>query len=517
LREFLLLLLLAPLICLISATSSLSGLRALGIVPATDLMGNWINWWVGDTLGVLVALPLTLVLVGEPQPLWRSRTRFVAVPMVLCFALFIAIFLHLNRWESEQSLSEFRWAVLAAGALSTGLLGGLLLLGTGHAFRLEKLAQQLGESEAHIAADLLDMTRLHQVSDPLMQEGGQIEKSLDIVIEAAVAISGANRGALQFLNPATGTLMLAAQHGLNAPSLKLFQQMQEQPGVDSGRRMIVEDLRTDGKLSAQLCRGLVDAGVRAVTITPLLSSTGKVLGIVSTLFDTPHRPGERELRLMDLLARQTADYLERKHAEEIQKTLIGEIQHRSNNLLAIIQSIAHRSLSREGSLSEAGKAFEARLQALARANQELIKSNWAGVNLKEIVRLELEAFGGRALVEGTDITVGPQLAQNFSLALHELATNAAKYGALSNRNGKVEIYWTIAREDETTNRLKLKWQERGGPQVAQPTRQGFGTTLLKAVFPDVRLDYAIEGLNCEIEVFLKSGESYAVGNISFLS
>jgi two-component sensor histidine kinase len=108
------------------------------------------------------------------------------------------------------------------------------------------------------------------------------------------------------------------------------------------------------------------------------------------------------------------------------------------------------------------------------------------------------------------------LAQNFSLALHELATNAAKYGALSDRNGKVEIYWTIVRKGES-NRLKLKWQERGGPRIAQPTRQGFGTTLLKAVFPDVRLDYAIEGLNCEIDVLIKTGEADAVGNISFLS
>ena len=514
LRDLLLFLVLAPVICLISATSSLSGLRALGILPATDLMGNWITWWVGDTLGVLVALPLMLVLVGEPQPLWRSRARFVAVPMVICFALFVAIFMHLNRWESEQSLSQFRWAVLAAGALSTGLLGCLLLLGTGHAFRLEKLAQQLSESEARIAADLLDMTRLQQVSNNLMQEGGQIEKSLDKVIEAAVAISGANKGYLQLLNPGTGTLMLAAQRGFNEPSLKLFQQIQETSGVSSAHRMIIEDLRTDGKPFAQLSQELIDAGVRAVAATPLLSSTGNVLGLVSTFFDTPHHPSERELRLTDLLARQTADYLERKHAEKIQKTLIGEIQHRSNNLLAIIQAIAHRSLSGEGSSSEAGKAFEARLQALARANRELIKSNWAGVNLKEIVRLELEPFAERTLVEGPDVRVGSQLAQNFSLALHELATNAAKYGALSDRNGKVGISWTIVREGESS-RLKLKWQERGGPQVAQPTRQGFGTTLLRAVFPDARFDYAVEGLNCEIDVLLKTDEPDGVRSFSF--
>jgi two-component sensor histidine kinase len=109
------------------------------------------------------------------------------------------------------------------------------------------------------------------------------------------------------------------------------------------------------------------------------------------------------------------------------------------------------------------------------------------------------------LVEGTDVTVGPQLAQNLSLALHELATNAAKYGALSDRNGKVGISWTIVREGES-NKLKLKWQEKGGPQVAQPTRQGFGTALLKAIFPDVRFDYAVEGLNCEIDVLMKTDD-----------
>jgi two-component sensor histidine kinase len=95
----------------------------------------------------------------------------------------------------------------------------------------------------------------------------------------------------------------------------------------------------------------------------------------------------------------------------------------------------------------------------------------------------------RTLVEGTDVTVGPQLAQNLSLALHELATNAAKYGALSDRNGKVGISWTIVREGVESSKLELKWQEKGGPQIAQPTHQGFGTTLLRAIFPDACFDY----------------------------
>jgi two-component sensor histidine kinase len=208
---------------------------------------------------------------------------------------------------------------------------------------------------------------------------------------------------------------------------------------------------------------------------------------------------------MDLLARQTADFLERKRAEEIEKTLIREVQHRSNNLLAVIQSIAHRSLSGDYPLALAKQAFEARLQALARANRQLTQSNWCGVNLNEIVRLELEPFADRTIVEGVNVTLGPHYAQNFCLALHELATNAAKYGALSNRHGRVEVSWTIA-TGPNNDRLKFKWRERGGPAIVAPTRRGFGTSLLKAAFEDVRFDYASEGLDCEIDLLLPQNQ-----------
>ena len=95
-RDLLLFLVLSPIFCLTSATLSLSGMWALGAVLPNDLLINWTTWWVGDTLGVLVALPLMLVIVGEPRSLWRSRAAFVALPMVLCFGLFVAIFIRVN-------------------------------------------------------------------------------------------------------------------------------------------------------------------------------------------------------------------------------------------------------------------------------------------------------------------------------------------------------------------------------------------------------------------------------------
>ena len=174
-----------------------------------------------------------------------------------------------------------------------------------------------------------------------------------------------------------------------------------------------------------------------------------------------------------------------------------ELQHRSNNLLAVIQSIAQRSLADD----QSKKTFEARLQALARANRALVRSNWGGVDLNQVVRNELEAFSKRASISGVSVLLSPQHAQNFTLALHELATNSAKYGALSNTKGKVQVSWTIE-PDQAGSVLKFKWKEIGGPPVSPPTRQGFGSQLLNGIFSDVSLKYPVEGLRCDIAVHL---------------
>jgi two-component sensor histidine kinase len=194
-------------------------------------------------------------------------------------------------------------------------------------------------------------------------------------------------------------------------------------------------------------------------------------------------------------SRLAADYLERKQSEQIHQTILRELQHRSNNLLAVIQSIAHRSLPGD----KAKEAFGARLQALARANRALLNSNWSGVELDRLVREELEAFSKQATIAGPSIVLQPQVAQNFALGLHELATNSAKHGALSTTTGKIAVVWTI-QPSPFGSVLKFNWQETEGPPVADPIRLGFGTQLLKTVFSGVRLDYAPEGLRCEIDV-----------------
>jgi two-component sensor histidine kinase len=366
------------------------------------------------------------------------------------------------------------------------------------------------DSRKVVDTELNNMRRLNQLSSLLVGEQNGFEDCLAEITKTAIAISEADKGNLQLFDVASGSLTIAAQQGFEEDFLKFFDSVSKNDAacgaaMGTAKQIIVDDVLTSEIFVRQPAQKvLVDAGVRAVVSTPLLSSKERPLGVLSTHFARPRHPSERQLRLLNILARQAADYLERKQAERTHQTIMLELQHRSNNLLAVIQSIAQRSFGGDYySLAEAKEAFEARLHALGRANRALVRSNWGGVDLDHLVRTELEAFSKRATIAGPSIVLPPQMAQNFTLVLHELATNSAKHGALSSVAGKITVSWAIERSASGFV-LKFKWQESEGPPVAAPVRHGFGTKLLKAVFSEVRLEYPTEGLRCEIDVPLTS-------------
>jgi signal transduction histidine kinase/CheY-like chemotaxis protein len=366
--------------------------------------------------------------------------------------------------------------------------------------KMAKLRQNL---EKHIASDLQAMTILRAHGSLCVREGIALDECLRETLDAAITLTGAAKGAVQLFDKDAHALTIAAQRGFERPALEFFHYVRDDAAasaraMQSGELVIVEDIMGSDIFAGQPARKiLAEAGVRAIISMPVLSSGGRVLGVISTHFAKPHRPSERELHFMSLLARQTADYLERSRSAELQTILLRELQHRSSNLLTVIQSIAHSSLTGDRSLQEARIAFEARLQALARANRQVTKSEQMGADLREIVRMEFEPFAGQTAVEGPEVTLGPQLSQNFSLALHELATNAVKYGALSVKTGRVNVSWNI--ESHAGGRaLSFRWTESGGPPVSQPSRRGFGSSLLKAVFPGVGFRYGRAGFSCEI-------------------
>jgi two-component sensor histidine kinase len=349
--------------------------------------------------------------------------------------------------------------------------------------------------------ELHDTRRINELSTLLVGEGTGFETCLDQIVDTAVAVSGAQKGNLQLFDPGSGSLTIAAQKGFQKEFLTFFATVRDSSSacsaaIHENKQIVVEDVLTSDIFVGQPAQSvLLEAGVRSVVSTPLINSKGSLLGMISTHYIRPGKPGERQLRLLNILVRQAADYLERKQSEQTHQTILRELQHRNNNLLAVIQSLAHRSLEAGG----AKEAFEARLQALARANRALLRSNWGGAYLDQLVRTELEAFSKRAAIAGPSIMLPPQTAQNFTLALHELATNSAKHGSLSTPSGKLAVSWAV-RWKESGSVLDFEWQESGGPTVGPPARRGFGTTLLKSVFPNMRLEFAAAGLRCEIEV-----------------
>ena len=404
---------------------------------------------------------------------------------------------------------------LAANGQDVRLAEGVL----SNLIEIQRIFEQRYRDE-RMAADLCAMTLLWGVGSLCAREAKNLDKCLHGILDVGIAIVGADKGNIQLLEQEAVVLTIAAQRGFGPAFLKYFECVRDGPSacaaaMRSGERVVVEDVTTSEIFVGQPSMNvLVQAGVRAVTSTLLISSARNRLGMISTHFREPHHPSERELGFMDLLARQAADYLERKRAEDIEETRVREIQHRSSNQLAVVQTIAHQTLSGDPCLAEAKKVFDARLQALAQANWQMNKSSWSRVNLSEMVHSAMAPFGDRTMIDGVGVMVGAQNAQSFSLALHELATNAAKYGALSNESGKVKIFWTIAR-DGKNNKLKFKWKETGGPPVVAPSDHGFGTSLLRATFPDVRIDYLIEGLTCEIDLVLGRADPGASSNPQF--
>jgi PAS domain S-box-containing protein len=193
------------------------------------------------------------------------------------------------------------------------------------------------------------------------------------------------------------------------------------------------------------------------------------------------------------------DATARKLAEQHRELLIRELNHRVKNTLATVQSIAAQTLS-SGCEAAVRDAFAARLLSLAGAHDLLTRGNWEGSGLAEVAR---QALGphmgeGRIALSGPDLRLSPKAAVALGMAFHELATNAAKYGALSVPQGRVALDWRVDGEA-----LDLHWTERGGPPVAAPTHRGFGTRLLERGLPHelhgrLRMDFRPEGLACTI-------------------
>jgi PAS domain S-box-containing protein len=212
--------------------------------------------------------------------------------------------------------------------------------------------------------------------------------------------------------------------------------------------------------------------------TPLRDNSGRLIGAVNMLVDITIR----------------------KQAEERMMLLTREVDHRSNNLLAVIQAMLR--LTRADSAEEFQAAFQGRLSALANVQRLFSVSRWTGASIKTIIEEELRPYAAsdakRVSIAGADIRLPSTLAQAIAVAVHELATNAAKHGSLSGPSGRIEISW----QTDAADNLVLNWAESDGPVVAEPRRRGFGVDaidgLVRTLSGTVARRWKPEGLICEL-------------------
>lgn len=202
------------------------------------------------------------------------------------------------------------------------------------------------------------------------------------------------------------------------------------------------------------------------------------------------------------------DITDRKESEAHLRLLMRELTHRSKNLLAVIQAMARQTAKHAGNVERFLSRFGERLQALSRSHDLLVQEGWHGASLYDLVRSQLGHYldrkNSQVSIEGDDVQLKPEAAQSLGLALHELATNAAKYGSLSRVRGRVHVAWKKL-PPEQGGAIELRWTESKGPKVSAPKRRGFGSmviehNLMRAIEAKVDLAFDPDGLKCRLVV-----------------
>ena len=215
----------------------------------------------------------------------------------------------------------------------------------------------------------------------------------------------------------------------------------------------------------------------SLTVSPVKDAHGKVIGA----------------------SKIARDITERKQAQARQEVLTRELHHRTKNIFAVVQAVVLRSFAGKQTVEDAKKTVVKRLQSLANTHALLVDKQWHGADIAEVVRTEMSPYTDRVSIDGPSVILTAQAAQNFALALHELATNAAKYGALSTQDGQVSISWSVS-ESDARGRFTFNWQEQGGPTVVPPTAKGFGRVVLEQVMaeffdPPPRIEFSPTGVS----------------------
>ena len=416
---------------------------------------------------------------------------------------------------------QVRWVAAKGRALFDERGQCLRFIGTATDITARKQAERATAQQAH---------SLQVLNDTGAALAGELdlEKVVQLVTDAGVGITGAQFGAFFYnlTNEAGESYTLYALSGVARSAFERFPMPRNTdvfgPTFAGAGVVRSDDITKDQRYGRSAPHYGMPAGhlpVRSYLAVPVTSRSGEVLG---GLFFGHAEPGEfsaTDEELIRGVAGQAAvaidnarlfqalelELARRKKVENQQKLLIDELNHRVKNTLATVQSIVSQT-SRGAPADQVRGVIEGRLLALAGAHDLLTRENWAGARLQDVLVRATSAFtdgsASRFRTDGPPVTLAPQQALALAMAMHELATNAVKYGALSVPIGWVEISW-----QERQGGLDLQWREHGGPVVSAPNKAGFGTRLLQRGLASdlqatVDLDFHPDGLRCQITAAL---------------
>lgn len=326
----------------------------------------------------------------------------------------------------------------------------------------------------------IDITAQKSAEAAVAESGAHLKAIVEGAIDGILAID--NDGTVQSLNAAAATMFNIAPSEIIGQNVRMLM-----PHFNAWDGFLREVSSADGAQSTGLTREVL--GQRKDGSTFPLD-----LGIAEV-----SRGGQR------FFIGIVRDIAERKQAEETQRLLIDELNHRVKNTLVTVQAMAEQTLLKARDPSHFVESFRGRLQALSRAHNLLTQRTWNGVDLESLIREQLLVSDSQILTcAGPKIQLKPRVAVHLGLALHELGTNARKYGALKVPEGKLNVTWRLA-DRGTDHELELEWVESGGPTVSPPTGQGFGTLLIErglkhSLSGEARMTFAPKGVICEMRV-----------------
>ncbi|MCP1168438.1 MASE1 domain-containing protein [Limimaricola sp. ASW11-118] len=491
----------------ISATLGSAVEMAAGKNPFTT---TWPVWWLGDATGILIATPLIISAANA----WRERA-WPSPAQALEGGAIAVVLTGLSLWVLSAGATfafllpvPILWAALRFEFRGAALAVLVLTLAIGvHAQNFHRVPLSpaeiallhmklqalvlVGASTGLIVAAIIRQQR------QALSELSRINDDLEArVAERTRAIEAAEqRFKATFENAGVGIGIVGGDGALVQVNDSLAQMLGRTAEEMEGHPLEVfthpDDLAKGKAAWAQLASGQADD--YDLEKRYLRKDGQTVWG--HTTVSCVRRPDGR----IDYLIKVIQNITERKRSETVRHMLMREVNHRSKNLLSVVQVIARQTATH--SPQDFIKTFGERLRALA-ANQDILVNNeWQRVDLAELVRAQLGHFGTagpRVRLSGPPVMVPPAAAQALGMALHELATNAAKYGSLSNQGGHVDISWTTGEDG-----FRMSWRETGGPPVTPPQRSGFGSMILdqltaSSMSGEVSLSYAPDGVVWEL-------------------